>query len=371
MSQNLIPSRGVPPGRILLRELEARGWRQTDLAEIMGRPLQAINEIARSTKQITPETALELAAAFSTSPEFWTNLESNYRLHLARQKKNGAGIAQRSRLFSLAPVSELIKRSWIGKPSSPEELEKEVCAFLDISSLDETPRIVVNLRHARARGPELNAQVAWVKRVERLARAQHIPAFDPIRLSDAIPDILNCAARVEDVARVPSKLLELGIHFVIVPHLPRTYLDGAVLFQDSRPVVALTLRYDRIDAFWFTLMHELAHVVSGHQGVYLDTLDDGSADENADEKVANRIASDWLVSREALSSFMEQTRPSFSRARIALFAQSQGRHPGIVLGQLQRTGVVGFGRLRTLLMKVSPVLKDWIDVPAPQGFSFH
>jgi addiction module HigA family antidote len=74
MNQALVPARVPPPGRILMRELEARGWTQRDLAEIMGRPIQTINEIIQAKKQITPETSLELAEAFGTSAEFWTNL---------------------------------------------------------------------------------------------------------------------------------------------------------------------------------------------------------------------------------------------------------------------------------------------------------
>ncbi len=96
MSQNLIPARGVAPGRILLRELESRGWTQKDLAEIVGRPVQTINEIVRGSKQITPETALELAETFETSPELWMNLEANYRLHLAPSypSRQGSSTAQ-------------------------------------------------------------------------------------------------------------------------------------------------------------------------------------------------------------------------------------------------------------------------------------
>jgi addiction module HigA family antidote len=86
MIKQLTPARVTPPGRILIREIEARGWTQKDLAEIMGRPPQAINEIIKGTKQITPETAIELSAAFGTSAQFWTNLESNYRLHLAQKE---------------------------------------------------------------------------------------------------------------------------------------------------------------------------------------------------------------------------------------------------------------------------------------------
>ncbi|MEA5469519.1 HigA family addiction module antitoxin [Spirulina sp. 06S082] len=86
MNKKLIPARVVAPGRILVRELEARGWTQKDLAEITNRPPQTINEIIRETKQITPETALELSAALGMSEKFWMNLEANYRLHLAKKQ---------------------------------------------------------------------------------------------------------------------------------------------------------------------------------------------------------------------------------------------------------------------------------------------
>ena len=83
MSDDLRPARLVLPGRILKQELDARDWTQRDLAAILGRPEQAISEIVNGTKQITPETSLELSQAFGTSPEFWHNLEANYRLELS------------------------------------------------------------------------------------------------------------------------------------------------------------------------------------------------------------------------------------------------------------------------------------------------
>jgi HTH-type transcriptional regulator/antitoxin HigA len=92
MNQNLIPARVPTPGKILSRELEARGWTQKDLAEIMSRPVQTINEIIRGSKRITSETAIELSQALGTSPEFWTNLEAKYRLHLAEKEKSGQDI---------------------------------------------------------------------------------------------------------------------------------------------------------------------------------------------------------------------------------------------------------------------------------------
>lgn len=77
------PAEVFPPGEFIREELEARGWTQGRLAEILGRPLQAVNAIINGKKEITARTAVELAAAFGTSPEFWLNLESAYRLSLA------------------------------------------------------------------------------------------------------------------------------------------------------------------------------------------------------------------------------------------------------------------------------------------------
>jgi HTH-type transcriptional regulator / antitoxin HigA len=354
MSQRLAPARVPTPGRILTRELEARGWTQKDLAEITGRPVQTINEIVQAKKQITPETALELAEAFGTSAEFWTNLEIGYRLHQARKEKQEHEIGRKSKLYSLAPISELVKRGWLPETSSLEELEKQVCEFLGIDSIDEPPKLAMNLRCAQERSPEEIAQLAWAKQVERVVRQQTVGQFDRERLQAEIPSILACAERLEDVRKVPELLRSLGVYFAIVPHLSKTYLDGAAFYLDGHPVVALTLRYDRIDSFWFTLMHELGHIVAGHQGSYLDDLANlALTDEEAE---ANQLAADWLIDPLALQDFVVKTQPLFSRKAIEHFAHRQKRHPGIILGRLHNDHMVPHKNMRTLLVKTSPFL---------------
>jgi HTH-type transcriptional regulator/antitoxin HigA len=359
--QQLIPARVSPPGRILIRELEARGWTQADLAEITGRPIQTINEIIQAKKKITPETAIQLAEVFGTSAEFWANLETNYRLHLARKEQQGRDIARKSKLYRLAPVSELIKRGWIRASDSIQELEEQLCDFFGITSIDEFPKLAINFRCAQDRDPGQVAQLTWAKRVENLAKQQNVGSFDRGELQSAIPDILECAAIAEDVAKVPDMLLSLGIHFTIVPHLTKTYLDGAAFYLDGHPVIALTLRYDRIDSFWFTLMHELGHIVAGHQGSYLDNLENLEA--NAEEIEANQLAADWLIDASALQGFVNKTSPRFSRKAIETFAKTQARHPGIILGRLHHEEIVPYQNLRrSLLVTVSPFLEQWIAV---------
>lgn len=377
MDDELVPARVTPPGEILAWELEERGLTQKDLAAIMKRPGQAINEIVRGTKQITPDTALELSAALGTSPEFWLNLEANYRLHLARNQKSIGDIARRSRLYELVPLTELVKRRWLKGTQALDDLEAEVCAFLGIRDPADTARLAATFRQGQAREqePEVVAQTAWLKRVEQLAGTQNLGHFKRSRLPEMLEQLLTCATRAEDVARVPAVLAAAGIHFVVVPHLPRTYLDGAAFEFHGRPVVALTLRHDRIDAFWFTLLHELAHVACEHQGLYLDNLDmdassgrEPASDGENVEGTANQQAKDWLIDPAAFATFASTAGPQFSPDSIIQFSRAQQRHPGIVVGRLQYDGLLEYRRLRKLLVKVKPFLNDWIDAPAaPQA----
>lgn len=95
----LIPAYTPSPGEILELELAARDWSQRQFSRIIGKPAQAVNEILHARKQITPETALRIAAALGTSPELWINLEADYRLSLARRTVSPAvldAIASRS-----------------------------------------------------------------------------------------------------------------------------------------------------------------------------------------------------------------------------------------------------------------------------------
>jgi HTH-type transcriptional regulator / antitoxin HigA len=85
--RNQISAEVFPPGEFLREELEMRCWTQADLAKLMGRPLRSINEIINAKKAITAETAIGLGEAFGTSAGYWMNLESVYRLYVARGRK--------------------------------------------------------------------------------------------------------------------------------------------------------------------------------------------------------------------------------------------------------------------------------------------
>ncbi len=257
------------------------------------------------------------------------------------------------------PIADLIRRGWLRATNVADDLERDVRHLLggDPEAMIEA----VSLCHSVARGPERGAQVAWVARVRQLAHSQEAPPFSRENLTRAIPAIRQLATTPEQVAEVPPLLQSLGVRFIVVPQLPKTYIDGVLCDTNSAPIIGLTLRYDRIDSFWFTLMHELAHLVLGHRALHLDNLDDKEQCRDAQEMEANQQARSWLIDQSALDSWVARTRPYFSRQNIERFAAAQQIHPGILLGQLMFDETVGYKHLRALLSKVSPYLHNWSD----------
>jgi len=366
MNTSIRPARAIAPGRIILRELEARGWSQQDLAAILGRPEQMISEIIQAKKQISAETARQLARAFGTSPDFWMNLETQYRLLLAEKGGNEAEIERRSKLYDFAPVYELIRRGWIHSAGSIEELEQEICQFFQIPSIDDRPQVIASYRVSAERGPEERAIIAWVCRVKQLAAAQSVKAFNHDQMLDFIPKLLALTSDETNISKVPDLCIENGIHFLIVPHLPKSYLDGAALWVEGHPVVALSLRYDRLDYFWFTVLHELAHILNQNDESHVDQLFDQNEPEvQQDEIQANLLARKWLIPEEALKEFIEWNHPRYSRINITNFAEKQNRHPGIIVGQLMYRKEIKYSNLREYLVKVRPHLEAWEDVAYP------
>jgi HTH-type transcriptional regulator/antitoxin HigA len=343
----------IAPGRILRRELEARGWTQKDLAGIMKRPAQAITEIVAGTKAITPETACDLGAALGTSPEFWLNLEAAYRLALTSPSAKREAITRRAAIYEQVPVAAMVRAGWIPPFKSVERLEEVVREFLGVEKLGDEPQLPVRLRHSGS-GGERAAQRAWVRRAEAVLLEQPSPArYSKRALAKAIPAVRSLARDAADVARVPGVLRDLGVRFAVVPQLPGSKLDGVAMFTSAGPGVALTLRYDRIDYFWFTLFHELAHLVCGHEAGHLDAE---SAEVDNEEREANALAAEWLLAPAHVRTWAASHAGRITPHAIDTFAAAHGVHPGLVVGRLQHEGILGFDRFRSRLVSVRDLL---------------
>jgi HTH-type transcriptional regulator / antitoxin HigA len=160
------------------------------------------------------------------------------------------------------------------------------------------------------------------------------------------------------VARI---LAECGVRFVLVEPLPLGKIDGACFWLDHEsPVIGMSLRYDRIDNFWFVLRHEIEHVLQNHGqadviGIF-DELDGNRAAVDGpglpkEELIANRAATEFCIPQDELVEFIAQRNPFISERDVLSFARRVDVHPGLVVGQIHsRTGRYDF--LRRYLVKI-------------------
>lgn len=351
-----------PPGEFIKDELEARGWLQTDLASIIGRNTGTISQIISGKQPINPELARALGAAFGTSAEYWMNLQTAYELWKVQESSDEKAIQRRARIHDKVPLKELLKRKWIESSESVDVLEQRVCEFLEIDSITDEPAMGFA---ARKTGPYLGRShpslLAWMKRGKFLAKGVHAQRYSETKLRDAFSQLRNFMQNAEDIRRVPRLLAEAGVRLVVVEHLPQTKVDGVTFWLDKHsPVIVLSLRYDRLDWFWHTLLHEIDHVLHG-EGVKepcIDDLAEPSPSRPPEEIRCDDFAASFSIDRSALDDFITRIHPYFTPEKAIGFAMRMKVHSAVAAGQI-RNRLKNYSVLSALVsVKIRPLLLD-------------
>ncbi|MBI1776795.1 MAG: helix-turn-helix domain-containing protein [Proteobacteria bacterium] len=373
---NRMPAEVFSPGEFIREELEARGWTQGDLAEILDRPLRLVNELIQGKKQITPETARGLAEAFGTDALYWMNLDSAYRL--ASTAAPDAAVSRRAKLFSRYPIREMAKRGWMEPSENVDVLEHRVCRFFAINDIDEEPAFA-HAAKASQYDERTPIQLAWLFRAKQLAEAVSASPYAERNLRGALRKLKELLIAPEEIRQVPKLLADAGVRFVIVEFLPGAKIDGAAFWLNDSPVIAMSLRFDRVNNFWFVLRHEIEHILNrdGQGGVVVDvelTESLQRKDSLPPEEVrANTEAAEFIVPSAELDNFITRVRPLYSEERILLFARRIGVHPGLVVGQLQHRDEVPYTHFHKQLTKVRHIISQtaltdgWGNVPPVGG----
>lgn len=347
------------PGEFLRDELDERGWTVTEFAEILGRPVQAVSEILNGKKEITTDTAVELASALGTSAELWLNLQTAFRLAQSRQRDRTdelSAVARRARLRALVPLAEIRKRGWVPPGDDLDALEAAVMTLLDVPDLDAGPAFALAARRANADVGLTVEQIAWLARVRQTAAGAEVAEFDRPRVAEVAAALPRGLADGEaGLVQVPALLADAGVTVVFVEGLRGGKIDGAAMFlDDGRAVIGLSTRYDRFDSLLFTLLHECAHLAAGHITAGSATIID--EDIRGDQVDPNEIEANEIAHRWTFPDGFEMP-PSMSAGSLVAAARHYGVHSSVIIGQVQRrTGQ--WNQHRNRIPKVRPVLDE-------------
>jgi len=209
---------------------------------------------------------------------------------------------------------------------------------------------------------DVGALEAWQARALHIASQRRIGAYVPGSVTEEwTRELVGLSSRPLGPLLVGEHLAERGIHFVLLEHLPKTYLDGACFVApDGHPVVGMTLRYDRVDNFWFTLAHELAHLVlhlddgASTGRVFFDELENArQVAAGPEEREANDYAANMLIPDDVWQERSERLR---SPVAVLQLADELGVSPAIVAGRVRwqrgnyriHDTLVGKGQIRAL-----------------------
>ncbi|ARU47031.1 helix-turn-helix domain-containing protein [Corynebacterium silvaticum] len=343
-----------PLGEHLADELDARGWTQADFAEVLGRPAQFVSEVISGKKEITRESAAQIATALGTSAELWLKLQDSYLLWKqsqdSRTRENLDAVKTRARLRALAPVALLRKRGFITM-ADPEGQSNEVLRLFGMQSLDEEPTVRFAARRSNPDEAVTVLQRAWVACVKASARELEVAPYSRERLRRLAEQLSERARNPEAFADFQASFMEVGVKLIYVEAFPGGKLDGCALIVDETPVIGISGRWKRLDKVLFTILHETAHVLLGHVsedgGVIIDDLSEESQDE---EMEADQLASELTISRPLP---VVPERPSMTWAQTQ--AEALGVHPITLIGRLQNDGLLSW---KTTLVRNAPNVTD-------------
>jgi HTH-type transcriptional regulator/antitoxin HigA len=346
--QGFSPDWVSPPGESIADLLEEHGWTQAELSERLGYTAKHLNQLIKGKVPLSEDAALRLERVLGGSAAFWLSREARYRERLARLDAQ-ARLAEWTDWLDELPVKALMnsgatRKRRIDAKARPALVEELLHFFGVASPKDWRARyggMQVSFRRSRADQSDLGAISAWLRMGERLAEREQPTKYDRQRFLAAIPEIRALTTQAPEVFEPTLRRLfrASGVTFVLVPAIPGAHVSGVARWLNAnRPMIQLSLYGKSNDRFWFTLLHEAAHLLLHAQekkAVFLDDPDhvDMTSEQ---EHEANAWAAEVLIPgahRNSLASL--KTKES-----VCAFATQIGIHPGIVVGRLQHERII-------------------------------
>lgn len=333
------PNWVAPPGNTIKENLAVIGMTQSELAKRMGMAKENVNEILNGKSAITSETALKFESVLGMSADFILRLESSYRIYLAeneRKEKEQKEIG----ILKEIPYKQMMNNGWIPFAKDKLEIVQNLKQYLGVDTFANLKNVYAFYRRSPTVTSNEYAIIAWLRKGELDSQAIELKSYDKNRLKTMIPEIRSLNTCDFNVIRKKlSMILEAcGVSLSYVPCLKHTPVYGAVKWLTSdKPLIMMSLRYKTDDHFWFTLMHEIYHVLYP-QKTSIIVEEKNSHDEY--ERKADRFAAKILISDSMYNEFVRNN--DFSIVSIVEFAEKVGVVPGIVLGRLQHDNFIPF-----------------------------
>ncbi len=326
----------VPPGETLRELMEERGMSQRDLARRTGLSPKHVNKLLQGLVPLSADVAMRLERVTGTPARFWNQREADYRSDLERVRSL-RDLSVDVMWLNEFPVTDLVYRDILpAEPADKASRVDQLLTFFGVASVAAWRDVYADLdcafRTTKVFAAEQGALVSWLRLGELAARDIRCEPYSHKRLQETLTSLRDLTREPfsEAAQRLQEACAACGVAVVFVPELKGSRASGATRWlTPAKAIVQLSFRYRTEDHLWFTLFHELAHVLRhGKTDVWIEAT---SSPHSPREVEADSFARDVLIPRGDAGAL-----PSLKTVEdVQGFADHLGIAPGIVVGRLQ------------------------------------
>lgn len=328
------------PGYYIKEYIEEIGLTQEDFANRLGTTPKNISYIIRGEQSISIDIANKLSRMSGTSVKYWLNLQNEYDT-IVFEIKNLKEINEEREVFKSLKYSYF--RDNFDLPDVPGKIDEQikyVREFLNVSSLTVFKKkdMYVNFRKADLNQTEINTIKAniMVQIATNISLKEvDIPKYDKKSFLKAIEYALTLTKDHKEFYKIIKKeFYKCGVDLIVLPNLLGSKINGASKKIGDHVMLMVNDRNSNSDSFWFTLFHEIGHIINGDFGISFEK------EEGKEEENANKFAEDKLIPSKEYDEFIKKRK--FTLNSLIEFSNEINRDPGIVLGRLQKDKLISY-----------------------------
>jgi len=320
----------IPPGETIKEFINELGMTQKELATRMGMSEKHLSHLIKGSVELTRETAEKLELILSINSSFWINLENSYREILSKSKKIII-FEEEIVIAQTIPYVELSRNDWVASTRKLDEKVISLRQFFGISNLSNLEDVNVAYRKANLLNENKYALLCWIRIAELQAQKIQTKKFDRKKLIEIIPELRRLTLEDDFFPKLLALCAEAGIALVVSDHLKGTGVQGVTFFNSKkdRGIIQLSVRGKYADKFWFTLFHEICHILDDKKNEFNYITQNKKIEALIDEMAANE-----LIPKDKYNNFVSEKTCTEWR-NIEDFARSVEIHPGIVVGRMK------------------------------------
>lgn len=352
-----VPQFHLHPGETLAEKLEEMGMGSKEFSVRTGKPEKTISAVLNGKSAITPDMAVLFESVTQIPAHFWLNSQRNYDEFVARENYKET-LEVSTNWAKQFPLAAMVKLGWISKGTTAQEKTEKLLRFFGFANHHAweeyyfNQQLLVNFRISLAQTQGAYAISAWLRQGELQAEKLSVQPFAGKKLEGALASIkaLMVKQPKDFFVKLQNICAEAGVKLVYTACLPKAPICGSTRWINDTPLIQLTGRYKRNDSFWFTVFHEIGHILQhGKKDIFLEQVEYEGKDTEK-EAEADRFAADYLLS-EADEQVIMNAAP-LNVTKIRAFAKKFQTHPACIVGRLQHKRFIHHSQFRELIEKI-------------------